>query len=146
MKIVFFLIITFFLNSVWAQDKVDSTNVSYELNSKIIDHSDVQRYIESHGMVVKKKPFTEGYRIQIFNSNNRDEATAAKSDFYSKFPNMRAYSVYQQPYYKVRVGDYPNPESAKADLKKLARSYPSSFLVPEQIRRIEGKEEEELKK
>lgn len=147
MKIVFFLMTLLTLNTAFSQDKgtpkVDSSSMPREIQSNIIDHSDIQRYIESHGIVAKKKPFIEGYRIQIFNSNNREEATKAKSDFYAKYPNMRAYTVYQQPYYKVRVGDYPNPESAKADLRKMAKSYPSSFLVPEQIRRIDSKEEDE---
>jgi hypothetical protein len=50
-----------------------------------------------------------------------------------------------QPYYKVRIGDYAQQESAKGDLKKLARFYPSSFLVPDQIRRTGDNEEKDTK-
>lgn len=110
-------------------------------SSSIVDHSGIQKYIESHRIIIKRKPFAEGFRIQIYNGNNRDDANKIKSEFYSKFPNMRCYISYQQPYYKVRVGDYEDQIEAKPDLKKMARYYPSSFLVPDQIRRTGDKEE-----
>lgn len=53
---------------------------------------------------------------------------------------MRCYISYQQPYYKVRVGDYEDQTEAKPDLKKMAKFYPSSFLVPDQIRRTNEKD------
>mgnify|MGYP001123953561 CR=1 FL=1 len=108
--------------------------------SAILDHSDIQRYIESHRAIIKRKPFQEGFRIQIYNGSNRDDANRIKSDFYSKFPYMRCYISYQQPYYKVRVGDYEDQTEAKPDLKKMAKFYPSSFLVPDQIRRTNEKD------
>lgn len=111
-------------------------------SSSIVDHSNVQRHIESHRVIVKKKPFVEGFRIQIYNGNNRDDANKIRSEFYSKFPGMRCYLTYMQPYYKVRVGDFEDQAAAKGDLKRLARFYPSSFLVPDQIRRIGEKDDD----
>jgi hypothetical protein len=112
-----------------------------ELKSQIIDHSGVQKYIDKHQKIVKKKPFIEGYRIQIYNGNNKEDANKVRTEFYSNFPSLRCYLSYQQPYYKVRVGDYQDQGSAKADLKKMARNYPSSFLVPDQIRRLEKEDD-----
>lgn len=116
-----------------------------ELKSSIIDHSGIQPYITAHPIIEKKKAFFQGYRIQIFSGNSKDEANRVKSDFYNKFPSLRCYLTYQQPYYKLRVGDYEDQESAKADARRLARTYPSSFLVPDEVRRT-GKEDEKDKK
>ncbi len=116
------------------------------LKSSIVDHSGVQPYITSHPIIDKKKPFFQGYRIQIFSGNSKEEANKVKSDFYIKFPNMRCYLTYQQPYYKLRVGDYEDQESAKPDAKRLARTYPSSFLVPDEVRRTGDKESDKDKK
>jgi SPOR domain len=127
---------------VYAQTADSSINV---LKSTIIDHSGVQPYITAHPVVGKKKPFFQGYRIQIFSGNSKEEANKVKSDFYSKYPNMRCYLTYQQPYYKLRVGDYEDQESAKPDAKRLARSYPSSFLVPDEVRRTGDKESDKDK-
>lgn len=116
------------------------------LKSSIIDHSGVQAYITAHPVIDKKKPFFQGYRIQIFSGNSKEEANKVKSDFYTKYPNMRCYLTYQQPYYKLRVGDYEDQESAKPDAKRLAKIYPSSFLVPDEVRRTGEKEGDKDKK
>jgi len=119
--------------SSYTQTEDSTANV---LKSAIIDHSDVQSYIRAHPLVEKKRAFFQGYRIQIYSGNNKEDANKVKSDFYSKFPAMRCYLNYQQPYYKLRVGDYDDQESAKLDTRKLAKHYPSSFLVPDEVRRI----------
>lgn len=141
-----------FIASFFVVDSFAQTNDTSKLNefeSIIIDHSNINGLINSHKKIIKRSPFTEGYRIQIFNGNSREEAMKVKSEFYNKFPSIRCYTIYQQPYYKVRVGDYPNPESARNDLKLLGRYFPSSFLVPEKIRRLDNdddKDEETKKK
>jgi signal peptidase I len=147
MKNFLLLIASFFIVDSFAQ--TNDTSKLNELESIIIDHSNINGLINSHKKIIKRSPFTEGYRIQIFNGNSREEAMKVKSEFYNKFPSIRCYTIYQQPYYKVRVGDYPNPESARNDLKLLGRYFPSSFLVPEKIRRLDNdddKEEETKKK
>lgn len=132
-KLYFFIL---FLSPILSYAQTATDTAKPELKSAIIDHSGVQKYIDKHGKIIKKKPFTEGYRIQIYNGNNKEDANKIRTEFYSTYPTMRCYLTYQQPYYKVRVGDYQDQGSAKVDLKKLARSYPSSFLVPDQIRSL----------
>jgi hypothetical protein len=147
MKYILFFFIAFSTINGTAQQ--NDTVKNNDIESSIIDHSNIGSLIGSHKKIIKKSPFAEGYRIQIFNGNSREEAMKVKSDFYNKFPSIRCYTVYQQPYYKVRVGDYPNPESARNDLKLLGRHFPSSFLVPEKIRRLDNdddKDEDSKKK
>lgn len=142
-RYILFLFCSILCDTASAQTS-DSANTPPALKSAIIDHDGVQSYIEAHAMIEKKKPFFEGFRIQIFSGNSKEEANRVKSEFYQKFPNMRCYLTYQQPYYKLRVGDYEDQQSAKLDAKRLVRTYPSSFLVPDQVRRT-GKEEDKDK-
>jgi hypothetical protein len=142
-KIIIFCFCFFSCQFLSAQSDDSATTT---LKSSIIDHSNVQSYITAHPILGKKKPFFQGYRIQIFSGNSKEEANKVKSDFYSKFPNMRCYLNYQQPYYKLRVGDYEDQESAKPDAKRLARTYPSSFLVPDEVRRTGDKDADKNKK
>jgi hypothetical protein len=137
-RILFIIILVLICSQTEAQT---DSSVKSELKSQIIDHSGVQKYIDKHQKIIKKKPFLEGYRIQIYNGNNKDDANKIRTEFYSNFPTFRCYLTYQQPYYKVRVGDYQDQASAKTDLKKMAKNYPSSFLVPDQIRRLEKEDE-----
>ncbi|MBL7790641.1 MAG: SPOR domain-containing protein [Chitinophagales bacterium] len=142
-RFITLLIFSVSYSLISAQSEDSTANV---LKSSIIDHSGVQPYITAHPMLDKKKPFFQGYRIQIFSRNSKEEANKVKSEFYSKFPAMRCYLTYQQPYYKLRVGDYEDQESAKPDAKKLARTYPSSFLVPDEVRRTGDKDTDKDKK
>lgn len=47
-----------------------------------------------------------GYRVQIFTGHDRDEAMRAKSLFIKYFPDVDNYLEYEEPNYKVRVGDF----------------------------------------
>ena len=47
-----------------------------------------------------------GYRVQIFTGKNRDEASKMKALFINLFPDVDNYLVYEEPNYKVRVGDF----------------------------------------
>ena len=49
-----------------------------------------------------------GYRIQIYFGGIRQKASEVKLDFNSRFPDIQAYLSYQQPNFKVRIGDYRN--------------------------------------
>ncbi len=119
--------------------------ISSASTMEIVDHSDVMELMTKHKMIIKEKPITQGYRIQIFNTTDKNEALTAKSNFYNKFPHIRCYTSYVQPYYKVKVGDYQDEQEARADLKSISRAYPSSFLVFDIIKRKKGEEDSETK-
>jgi hypothetical protein len=78
-------------------------------------------------------PSSPGYRVQIYFGVNRPKASEVKIDFSSKFPDVAAYLTYQQPNYKVRVGDFRNRYEAYAFLKKIEGQYPTTFVVPDEV-------------
>jgi len=78
-----------------------------------------------------------GYRIQIAFNSDRSKAMSAKSKFINRFPeySSRAYDLYQQPYWKVRVGDLYRQVDAQSLLKEIRVSFPDAFVVRDFIRR-----------
>ena len=46
-----------------------------------------------------------GFRIQVINTSDRNAAIAAKTKIYQLFPELKAYLLYQAPYFRLRVGD-----------------------------------------
>lgn len=44
-----------------------------------------------------------GYRIQVINTQSRDEANNVKAEMLRRFPELKAYLLYKAPNYKVRV-------------------------------------------
>ncbi len=75
-----------------------------------------------------------GYRIQIYFGGNRQKASEVKLDFSSRYPEISAYLTYQQPNYKVRVGDFRSQFEAKKLLTELEGKYPTTFVVPDDVR------------
>jgi hypothetical protein len=77
-----------------------------------------------------------GYRIQIAaysGVNSKSQAEYAKNSFSSLFPYTKAYLVYTEPYFKVRVGNYYTRLQAYKDLENIKLTYPSAYIVPDKI-------------
>jgi SPOR domain len=75
-----------------------------------------------------------GYRIQVANSNDRNQVFAIKTKIYQSYPELKPYLIYQPPNYKLKVGNFRTPEEAEPYLQKLSRDFPSGvYLVHETI-------------
>jgi hypothetical protein len=79
-------------------------------------------------------PTMSGYRIQIYFGGIRQKASETKLDFASKYPDMSAYITYQQPNFKVRIGDFRSRFEAQKFLKEIDGMYPTSFIVPDDVK------------
>jgi hypothetical protein len=89
----------------------------------------VQRNIESNQITNG----IQGYRVQIFFGSDRKAANDARTQFLQLYPNTEAYLLYQQPNFKVRVGDFRTQQEAQALFKELLRHFERVFLVPDKI-------------
>src|ERR1700712_5039100 len=47
-----------------------------------------------------------GFRIQVANSNDRNEVFAIKTKIYQTYPELKPYLLYQAPNYKLKVGNF----------------------------------------
>ena len=75
----------------------------------------------------------QGYRIQIFFGSERKAAHDAKNKFALLNPEYEAYLIYQQPYFKVRVGDFRTKLEAQALFKKVLPEFERVFIIPDKI-------------
>lgn len=57
----------------------------------------------------------------------------AKAEFVEKYPEVPCYVTFQQPYYKVRIGDLRTKMEAEKLLKRIEAEYPNAFVVTDQI-------------
>lgn len=80
------------------------------------------------------KQTTAGYRIQLYFGSERSKAAEIKTDFSNNFSNTPAYLIYQQPNFKIRVGDFKTRMEAFAFLESIKEFYTTSFIVPDDIK------------
>lgn len=77
-----------------------------------------------------------GYRVRIFFDNRqtaRKESENVLKKFNSIFPDVMAYRLYANPYFKVTVGDFRTKSEAMALLARIKGEFPSAFVVKENI-------------
>ncbi len=79
------------------------------------------------------KMSTSGYRIQLASGSNRKNVLDMKAQFTAMFPDTKAYVEYQQPTFKLRVGDFESRISAYAFQQQILNSFPNGFIVQDQI-------------
>ncbi|MBN2172557.1 MAG: SPOR domain-containing protein [Bacteroidales bacterium] len=129
MKGIFGLVIFVFLGlSIFGQNR--------ESHVQVIQDPRVDTLLAKHRYLNQNKPGIEGWRIQIFfESGNYSKRLAieAKSAFVEKYPDIPAYVIFHEPYYKVRIGDYRTRMQAEKFLKQIEQEYPNAFVVNDEI-------------
>ena len=69
-----------------------------------------------------------GYRIQIFSGNNqresKNQAYSMETEIKEKMPNVDTYVTFNQPFWKLRVGNFRTYEEAQAMLRNIKKEFP----------------------
>ncbi|TLV01534.1 SPOR domain-containing protein [Dyadobacter luticola] len=77
--------------------------------------------------------FINGFRIQIYVGNVRQEADGAKSYIYQAFPDLNPYVSYTQPTYRVKVGDFMYRGDAEQYLELIREQYSSAVILADRV-------------
>jgi hypothetical protein len=77
--------------------------------------------------------YANGFRIQIYVGNDRKLADEAKIFTYQTYPEIFPYLSYQQPIYKVKIGDFLNRMDAERYFATIKDSYPSALILPDKV-------------
>jgi len=71
----------------------------------------------------------KGYRLLVINTNNREEAAAAKTKVYTYFPELKSYLLYQAPYFKLKVGNFKDRKEAEDYQERLQKYFPKGVFI-----------------
>ncbi|QRR02683.1 SPOR domain-containing protein [Dyadobacter sandarakinus] len=77
--------------------------------------------------------YINGFRIQIYVGNVRQEAEGAKTYVYQFFPDLNPYISYSQPTYRVKVGDFIYRSDAEQYLELIRDQYSSAVILPDRV-------------
>lgn len=78
----------------------------------------------------------EGYRVQVFSASgtgSSQKAREARTKFLTFFPQLKAYTDYEAPNFRVRVGDFRTKLEAEQVKKMISQEFPACFIVPDFI-------------
>ncbi|MFH0759555.1 MAG: SPOR domain-containing protein [Bacteroidota bacterium] len=77
-----------------------------------------------------------GYRIRIYSESGtgaKEEQQRERAKFLSLFPDVDAYYRYDEPYFKVYVGDCRTRSEALKLYDRIKKSFPNPILVEDFI-------------
>ncbi|WP_448519434.1 SPOR domain-containing protein [Rhodoflexus sp.] len=80
----------------------------------------------------KTLKFSQGYRVVIYSGGNRDEANKVMTDvrrLTTEVPEL----VYEQPNFRVKVGNFFSKTDAFALYTQIKPAYPNAFITNERI-------------
>ncbi len=93
----------------------------------------VDAVLDSLDLFNLMRKYIDGYTIQIYSGQKREEAMNAKKKMQEDVPQLIANLQYQQPKFRVTVGKYFSKLEAQKDLLTLRRKFSAAILVPETI-------------
>lgn len=84
---------------------------------------------KSEGTRVKER----GFRVQIYSGSSRSEAYDVQSRFKAQFKEYGSYINYDEPNYRVKVGDFTSRSQANRFRNILKNYYNDVFVFTEDI-------------
>lgn len=132
MKPLFAIILIFSLTHATAQNSLDKPLDS----GTVIVHKDprldilIKKQIQINEETTREaRKNIKGYRLLVINTNNREEALAAKTKVYTYFPELRPYLIWQSPFFKLKVGNFRDRKDADEYRKKMAAYFPKGVFI-----------------
>lgn len=109
----------------------------YEVSVELIKAEDQKRSSEDVKDIVPVTAVPEtipGFRVQVLFTQDIDQATTLKDTLSVLIPDLWVYTVYEAPYYKVRIGDFLDRPSANKMVATLVeKGFKDAWVVPDQI-------------
>jgi hypothetical protein len=93
----------------------------------------IQKQADYNGKMNLVRKFSTGFRIQVVNTTDRAEAVSAKTKLLAQFPEEKTYLIYQEPYFKVRFGNFRSRSDAEEYQERLNNLFPGVFIISSPI-------------
>jgi hypothetical protein len=104
---------------------------------EIVQDPRISTLLEKHVQLNAVLPgVMDGYRIQIFfdsGNESKKRAVDIRTDFIGRFPGISAYLSFQEPFFKIRTGDFRSKLEADGFLQKILPVYPNAYIVRDRI-------------
>ncbi|MFD2516263.1 sporulation protein [Pontibacter locisalis] len=83
--------------------------------------------------VNKNIKYAQGYRILAYNGSERQKVMNLRKSIISRVPEVKDYLTYQQPNFRLKIGDFFSRVEAQQVLNQLSDLIPNAQIVQDQI-------------
>ncbi|MFO7999338.1 MAG: SPOR domain-containing protein [Bacteroidales bacterium] len=102
----------------------------------VIMDPDIKWLLEAHRKAMSRERGIPGFRVQVFmeaGNQARLNTQRSRAEFENKYPGINVYIVYEEPNFKLRVGDFRTRLDARRFLETIKEDYPSAYIVVSNI-------------
>jgi len=120
-------------SSLFAQDTIRNSVPDY--SNQYMGDARVNSLLQLNYMQNQKFKTVPGYRIQIFKgsgNNALNSALVVRDKFVAKY-GVPAYITFNEPYYRVRVGDFRSRINSIRFLQQIKRSYSLAWEIQDEV-------------
>ena len=120
-------------------EELEGITIYQALGDVCVEENYKVRQAVSRQVEANKGPEGEvdGYRIRIYFDNkqkSREESQEVMARFKALHPGYNVYLKFNNPNFKVTVGDFRTKVDAQIALKEIIKAFPSAFIVKEKMR------------
>jgi hypothetical protein len=124
----FILLLSLTCLAVSTKAQIDSGTLVVRKDPRI-DHL-IRKQIEINEYTTREsRRNIPGFRIQVINTTDRNQAIEAKTTVYRLFPELKAYLLYQSPYFRLRVGNFESRKEAEAYQRQLSKEFKKNVYI-----------------
>lgn len=122
-------------NDTFQVPENDTTGIDTSHFGQVIYHQalSLTELEERYLRINQKDQTTPGYRLQVY-SGDREGAYKVKSEFLTNFPELQVYVVYEQPYFKTKIGDFRTELEAERAIRDLGEQCQGCFIIKDRVR------------
>lgn len=128
MKHILLLLCIFITFKMTAQEKNINLNVDPRLESLV-----KASHTKPKETSTNKAKTARGFRVQIYNGNDRNKASELKMKFMKAQPGTRSYLVFANPQYRLKVGDFKTRADAEDFQNKINDLCTPCMVITETI-------------
>ena len=102
---------------------------------RVVGDVAADRMVEKHVELNNKSKTIPGYRVQIASfsgTSSKANAFALRDKFVEDYPEVQAYIVFDEPNFKVKVGDFRTRLEAYAFLQQIIEVY-KGYIIKDNI-------------
>ena len=127
-KLILFLSVSPFFVTAQSDTTFSSNSEIISVNEKGID-----ALVSKYEHILKAKNGVDGWRVQLKFKAKEAEILQLKLKFIRLYPNIPILLEYEEPYYRIRVGNCRTKLEAIKIKNQISKRFPNAYPVPEII-------------
>ena len=110
-------------------------DTTYSDNKEIISVNEegINLLLNKYEKILKKRKGVNGWKVQLQFKAKEAEILKIKLKFIKLYPEIPVMLEYEEPYYRIRVGNCRTKLEAIKIQHKISKNFPNAYPVPEII-------------